>query len=68
MRPIEQVLAECKTIEQLEVEHRLRDAEVIRLRAEMKQIHDALEPLWWAQRKLAAAPANLKQILRPGGN
>lgn len=66
MRTIEQVLDECKTIDELQAAHQERDAEVQRLRREQGAIHDALEPLWMAQQMLTSAPANLAQRVEVG--
>ena len=51
--------------EALEAEKHARDAEVQRLRAEMREIHKLLEPKWIAQGKATGKPELMQTI---GGN
>lgn len=55
--------AESLTLEELQAQKNVRDAEVQALRAEMAAIHEVMEPKWARDQRLAAAPANLRQML-----
>lgn len=63
MKAIEEITTGGLTLAELETEHRARDAEVQRLRAEQLTIHELLEREWAKEQAAAAGPAHLKQTV-----
>ena len=68
IQPIEDILARAPqmSIEQLQAEVWARDAEVQRLRDEMRAIHLQLEPKWIAEMRANSGPSHLAQTMQPG--
>ena len=65
MTPIAEILpaAHTMTLDELQTHKNERDAEVRRLREEMRLIHYQMEPKWVEQIRSGAGPANLSQRL-----